>query len=43
MTPNPTVCLVDVDNTLLGNDRIQEDLKRHLERFIMCPSCCHRR
>jgi len=26
------VFLVDVDNTLLDNDRIQEDLKRHLER-----------
>jgi len=30
--PNPTVFLVDVDDTLLDNDRIQEDLKRHLER-----------
>jgi FMN phosphatase YigB (HAD superfamily) len=28
----PIVFLVDVDNTLLDNDRIQEDLKRHLER-----------
>jgi len=27
-----TVFLVDVDNTLLDNDRIQSDLKRHLER-----------
>jgi FMN phosphatase YigB (HAD superfamily) len=27
-----TVFLVDVDNTLLDNDRIQADLKRHLER-----------
>src|SRR5262245_14611505 len=26
------VFLVDVDNTLLDNDRIQADLKRHLER-----------
>jgi FMN phosphatase YigB (HAD superfamily) len=26
------VFLVDVDNTLLDNDRIQDDLKRHLER-----------
>ena len=26
------VFLVDVDNTLLNNDRIQEDLKRHIER-----------
>jgi FMN phosphatase YigB (HAD superfamily) len=32
MTPrNPMVFLVDVDNTLLDNDRIQEDLKRHIE------------
>jgi len=28
----PIVFLVDVDNTLLDNDRIQADLKRHLER-----------
>lgn len=28
----PVVFLVDVDNTLLDNDRIQSDLKRHLER-----------
>jgi len=32
MTPAPIVFLVDVDNTLLDNDRIQADLKRHLER-----------
>ena len=32
MTPSPTVFLVNVDNTLLDNDRIQSDLKRHLER-----------
>src|SRR5262249_30670660 len=32
MTPVPNVFLVDVDNTLLNNDRIQDDLKRHLER-----------
>ena len=30
--PNSTVFLVDVDNTLLNNDRIQADLKLHLER-----------
>ncbi|MBV8118636.1 MAG: HAD family hydrolase [Alphaproteobacteria bacterium] len=29
---NPIVFLVDVDNTLLDNDRIQADLRRHLER-----------
>ena len=32
MTPAPIVFLVDVDNTLLDNDRIQDDLRRHLER-----------
>ena len=32
MMPSPIVFLVDVDNTLLDNDRIQNDLKRHLER-----------
>ncbi len=32
MTLSPIVFLVDVDNTLLDNDRIQNDLKRHLER-----------
>jgi FMN phosphatase YigB (HAD superfamily) len=30
--PHPIVFLVDVDNTLLDNDRIQHDLKDHLER-----------
>src|SRR5277367_6930583 len=28
---HPIVCLVDVDNTLLDNDSIQQDLKDHLE------------
>ena len=32
MIPSPIVFLVDVDNTLIDNDRIQNDLKRHLER-----------
>jgi FMN phosphatase YigB (HAD superfamily) len=32
MTPSPIVFLIDVDNTLLDNDHIQSDLKRHLER-----------
>ncbi len=32
MIPNPIVFLIDVDNTLLDNDRIQSDLRRHLER-----------
>ncbi|MGA7578282.1 MAG: HAD family hydrolase [Desulfobaccales bacterium] len=31
-TPNPIVFLVDVDDTLLDNDRIQDDLKRHIEQ-----------
>lgn len=30
--PSPVAFLVDVDNTLLDNDRVQDDLKRHLER-----------
>jgi FMN phosphatase YigB (HAD superfamily) len=29
---HPLVCLIDVDNTLLDNDRIQNDLKDHLEQ-----------
>jgi len=32
MSASGVVFLVDVDNTLLDNDRIQDDLKRHLER-----------
>jgi hypothetical protein len=32
ITRETTVFLVDVDNTLLDNDHIQADLKRHLER-----------
>ncbi|HEX3451217.1 MAG TPA: HAD family hydrolase [Isosphaeraceae bacterium] len=32
MTSSPIVFLVDVDNTLIDNDHIQADLKRHLER-----------
>jgi FMN phosphatase YigB (HAD superfamily) len=32
MTVSPIVFLVDVDNTLLDNDGIQDDLRRHLER-----------
>ena len=31
MMPHPVVFLIDVDNTLLDNDRVQEDLKDHLE------------
>jgi FMN phosphatase YigB (HAD superfamily) len=32
MTSDAAVFLVDVDNTLLNNDHIQADLRRHLER-----------
>jgi FMN phosphatase YigB (HAD superfamily) len=32
MTVSPIVFLVDVDNTLLDNDEIQNDLRSHLER-----------
>ena len=32
ISPDQTVFLVDVDNTLLDNDHIQADLRRHLER-----------
>jgi FMN phosphatase YigB (HAD superfamily) len=32
--PHPIVFLVDVDNTLLDNDGIQQDLKDHLERIF---------
>lgn len=34
MPAHPIVFLIDVDNTLLDNDRIQQDLKDHLERFF---------
>jgi FMN phosphatase YigB (HAD superfamily) len=32
MTTSDVVFLFDVDNTLLDNDRIEKDLRRHLER-----------
>ena len=32
--PNPIVFRVDVDDTLLDNDRIQDDLKHHIEREL---------
>jgi hypothetical protein len=32
-TPN-VVFLFDVDNTLLDNDRVTTDLKRHLEQTV---------
>jgi FMN phosphatase YigB (HAD superfamily) len=31
-SPDPVVFLVDIDNTLLDNDRVQQDLQDHLER-----------
>jgi hypothetical protein len=34
MTPNETVFLFDVDNTLLDNDRVTADLRRFLEREV---------
>jgi hypothetical protein len=34
LSVNPVVFLVDVDNTLLDNDRITADLMRHLEREV---------
>lgn len=38
MMAAPIVFLVDVDNTLLDNDRIQNDLKHHLEREFGIPT-----
>jgi FMN phosphatase YigB (HAD superfamily) len=35
--PKSIVFLVDVDNTLLDNDRIQDDIKRHLDREFGIP------
>ena len=35
--PDSIVFLVDVDNTLLDNDRIQNDIKRHLDREFGIP------
>jgi FMN phosphatase YigB (HAD superfamily) len=35
---DPVVFLVDVDNTLLDNDRIQQDLKDHLESAFGAPA-----
>jgi FMN phosphatase YigB (HAD superfamily) len=34
MTKNKIVFLFDVDNTLLDNDRVTADLKRHLQREV---------
>src|SRR5512133_2948216 len=32
MTPSEVVLLLDVDNTLLDNDRVERDIRRHLEQ-----------
>jgi len=34
MQPSDVVFLFDVDNTLLDNDRVTEDLRRHLEQEV---------
>src|SRR5436190_16516774 len=34
MATHPVVFLIDVDNTLLDNDRVVSDLMRHLEREV---------
>lgn len=39
--PHPMVFLVDVDNTLIDNDAIQQDLKDHLERAYGTASRVH--
>jgi FMN phosphatase YigB (HAD superfamily) len=36
---NEVVILLDCDNTLLDNDRVQHDLRRHLERQFGATSC----
>ena len=33
-TSRKIIFLIDVDNTLLNNDRIADDLKRHLTREV---------
>ena len=38
MPESPIVFLVDVDNTLIDNDRIQSDLRSHLERAFGAES-----
>jgi FMN phosphatase YigB (HAD superfamily) len=37
--PHPIVFLIDVDNTLLDNDRIQQDLRQHLEQEFGADAC----
>jgi FMN phosphatase YigB (HAD superfamily) len=38
-SPDSIDFLVDVDNTLLDNDRIQDDIKRHLDREFGVVAC----
>jgi FMN phosphatase YigB (HAD superfamily) len=38
IVPQSLVFLVDVDNTLLDNDAVQQDLKEHLERTFGCAA-----
>jgi FMN phosphatase YigB (HAD superfamily) len=40
-TPDVVIFLVDVDDTLLDNDRIQVDIRKHLERA--CGAACRDR
>ena len=37
----PIVFLLDVDNTLLDNDRVQDDLRNHLQRVFGAESRDH--
>ena len=39
--PQDTVFLLDVDNTLLDNDRIIADLRAHLEREFGAACASH--
>jgi hypothetical protein len=32
--PHPIIFLIDVDNTLFDNDRIQQDMKDHLKHVF---------
>ena len=41
VVPNDVVLLFDVDNTLLDNDRVERDLRRHLEAAFGAE-CAHR-
>ena len=38
MTPAPVVFLLDVDNTLLDNDRVAADLRDYLTRADPAPA-----